>query len=57
VYFPGSHYSRRLRSLESFHRLRHALEELQQHRHSWWSAFKARSSWVLHPTEARDPPY
>jgi len=57
VYFPGSHYSQRLRSLDSFHRLRHALEELEQHRRSWWSAFKARSSWLLHPTEACRPPY
>ena len=49
VYFPGGSYSSRLRSLESFERLRRAMHEVRQR--SWWSAFRARTSWLLHPTE------
>ena len=49
VYFPGGDYSGRLRSMESYHRLRRAMQEVRQR--SWWSGFKARTSWLLHPTE------
>ncbi len=49
VYFPAGSHSGRLRSLESYNRLRRATHEVKQR--SWWSAFKARTSWLLHPTE------
>ena len=51
VYFPAGDYSRRLRSLESYNRLRRATREVKHLQRSWWSAFKARTSWLLHSTE------
>ena len=51
VYYPGFPHLPALRRLASFVALRNAMKEVQGH--SWWQSLKARSSWLLHPTEAR----
>ena len=55
VFYPAHPYMPALRSMKPFSKLR------REHRHvssrwHWWQTLRARTSWLLHPHEARPGP-